>query len=74
MWGPILEKAWAKMKANYVNSDYGYVSNGIRSLTGSPVFHYSTLFFQKDEDINNFFQELKKWNDKNYIIGASTLG
>jgi len=39
MWGPIIEKAWAKMKASYINSDYGYVANGIRSLTGSPVFH-----------------------------------
>ena len=42
LWAPILEKAWAKVKGNYLNSDGGLVSNGIRALTGFPVFTYYT--------------------------------
>lgn len=42
MWGPILEKAWAKLKGNYDNVDGGFLENGIRALTGIPVFAYDT--------------------------------
>ena len=40
MWGPILEKAWAKVKGSYSNADDGYFSTGLRSLLGIPVFYY----------------------------------
>ena len=38
LWGPILEKAWAKIMGNYDNADEGYIKNGISVLTGAPVF------------------------------------
>lgn len=41
LWGPLVEKAWAKIVENYDNSDYGLLKNGIRVLTGAPVFGYS---------------------------------
>lgn len=40
MWAPILEKAWAKVKGNYAQTDGGFVVNGLRSLTGVPTFTY----------------------------------
>ena len=40
MWAPILEKAWAKVKGNYAQTDGGFVVNGLRSITGVPVFTY----------------------------------
>ena len=42
MWGPILEKAWAKVRGSYTNADGGFTENGLRALTGSPVFIHST--------------------------------
>ena len=42
MWGPILEKAWAKLRGSYENADGGLLSNGIRSVTGAPVYLYET--------------------------------
>lgn len=40
MWAPILEKGWAKVKGNYAQTDGGFVVNGLRSITGVPVFTY----------------------------------
>ena len=42
IWGALIEKAWAKVKGNYINSNNGYTINGIRALTGVPVFNYKT--------------------------------
>ena len=40
IWGAILEKAWAKVKGSYEASSDGVMSNGLRALTGAPVFNY----------------------------------
>ena len=40
MWGAILEKAWAKIKGNYMAAEGGFTHSGMRSLTGAPVFSY----------------------------------
>jgi len=42
IWGAIIEKAWAKVKGNYLIADGGLTANGIRALTGFPVIMYST--------------------------------
>ena len=41
MWGPIIEKAYAKMNGNYEFVNGGFVENGIRTLVGAPVFTYN---------------------------------
>ncbi|MFN9900224.1 MAG: C2 family cysteine protease [bacterium] len=38
MWAAIFEKAWSKMKGNYLATESGYISEGINALTGIPVF------------------------------------
>ncbi len=35
-----LEKAWAKVLGNYLKTKSGYLDNGLRFLTGSPIFFY----------------------------------
>lgn len=42
MFSAIVEKAWAKMKGSYSSADTGFNVNGLRALTGSPVFTYKT--------------------------------
>ena len=41
LWGPIVEKAWAKVVGNYANADYGLLKTGLRVVTGAPTFGYS---------------------------------
>ena len=41
IWGAVVEKAYAKVIGNYYKTDGGYLQNGLRVLTGSPVFSYS---------------------------------
>jgi hypothetical protein len=40
MWSAIIEKAWAKLKGSYTRAWNGYSVNGLRSVTGAPVFMY----------------------------------
>ena len=42
MWSALIEKAWAKMKGTYLSADTGFNVNGLRALTGAPVFTYKT--------------------------------
>jgi len=39
-WGAVIEKAWAKVLGNYLKTNAGYIHNGLRFLTGNPVFSY----------------------------------
>ena len=43
IWGPLLEKAWAKVIGNYEIADGGYLENALRQHTGAPVFTYEVL-------------------------------
>lgn len=40
IWGPFLEKGWAKVSGNMELADGGYLENGLRLFTGAPVFSY----------------------------------
>jgi len=42
MWAAIMEKAWAKLKGNYLIAEGGLLENGLHYLVGIPVFRYST--------------------------------
>lgn len=52
IWGAILEKAWAKVKGNYMIADGGYIANGLRSLTGVPVFDYYLGSYTTESELN----------------------
>ena len=40
-WGLIAEKVYAKVVGNYLKTNAGYIHNGLRFLTGNPIFYYS---------------------------------
>ena len=71
IWGPILEKAWAKMKGSYSNADGGFVHSGIRALVGCPVFGYKNALQTSYTTIWTF---LKAADEINYILGSGTGG
>ena len=73
LWGPLLEKAWAKVKGNYAQADGGYTGNGIRALTGVPVYeYYSEDLANRDPD--EIWEVFKVADDLDYIITSGTFG
>jgi len=41
MWAPLLEKAWAKVKGTFSGGEGGFMTTGLRALTGVPVESFS---------------------------------
>lgn len=37
IWGPLYEKAWAKVKGSFDIAEGGYAEMSLRTLTGAPV-------------------------------------
>ena len=58
LWSAILEKAWAKVKGNYILAGDGYNKNALRALTGSPVDEYFSKDFSSTTDSLDAM-----WND-----------
>lgn len=75
VWPSVLEKAWAKVKGNYVIAEGGYLVEGIRALTGLPGFSYSGSKVV-DGTLNSAdtFNLLKAGDAANYIQAAGTSG
>ena len=67
MWGPILEKAWAKVKGSYQSSDGGVLATGMRSLVGAPNFYYYEI-----EDPDEYFELIKAADERGYVMAAET--
>lgn len=42
MWGPLLEKAWSKIDATFLNSEAGFTFQAMRAVLGCPVAYYFT--------------------------------
>ena len=74
MWGAILEKAWAKLKGNYINMNDGYVPNGMRVLTGAPVFSYAMRDLSTPDAGTTFHNLAKANDDLGYIASATVAG
>lgn len=70
MWAPILEKAWAKAKGTYGQTNGGFVVNGLRALTGAPTFTY--YFSSYGLTTAETFSLLDAANTANYPMGAGT--
>ena len=71
IWANLIEKAWAKMKGNYVGVDGGFLESGIRALTGVPVFTY---YVDELTSYTSLWDTLKEAHDLNYLITAATDG
>ena len=74
IWGPVLEKAWAKVRGNFINVDGGVVKNGLRLLTGVPVFTYATNAITTQTALTEAFDRIKQADEANWIMAATTEG
>lgn len=71
VWPIVLEKAFAKLKGNYLNMHGGYMSNVFKSILGVPSSIDYMVSFHSNQDVWNF---VKKSFVSNYPIGFSTDG
>lgn len=75
IWGPLMEKAWAKVKGNYMNAHFDLSANGIRALTGVPVFDYYSDDFSADNDAwEDMWEQILEADKAGYIMSASSNG
>lgn len=72
IWAAILEKAWAKVKGNYAQTNGGFVVSGLRAVTGAPVFTYVPSSSSYDLTDANTFLLLEAADDAGYMLGAGT--
>ena len=73
MWGALLEKAWAKVKGNYMAAEGGFTQTGLRVLTGAPVFDYKGTDYTTT-NIADLFTLVKNADAANYIMTIGTAG
>lgn len=74
MWGAIMEKAWAKMKGNYLISEGGLVENGLHYLVGIPAERYYTSAITSQAEADALWDILVAADAANYLMGVGTAG
>ena len=72
MWAAILQKAWAKVKGNYMTSEYGFFENGIYALTGTPVIRYQTADITSYGDAEKAWAKIRAADAADWLMGAAT--
>jgi len=68
LWGPLVEKAWAKASGNYEFAIGGWPSEAMRFLTGAPSYTYST----SDYSSSAIWTALSAADSASLIITAGT--
>lgn len=64
----MLEKAWAKVRGNYMAAEGDSITNGIRALTGHPTFSYLT----SDMPPSDLFNHIREAEQAGYIMSIRT--
>ena len=57
-----------------MNADAGFVFNGIRALTGVPVFPYFASQLTSNEALDEMFDLLYEAESNNWLMGATSAG
>ena len=70
LWGPLIEKVWAKINGTYENTAAGWQHEACRIFSGAPANDYLTASFTEDQ----IWSILKDSDEKKYILGAGTSG
>ena len=68
VWGPIVEKAIAKLYGNYARIEFGDTIHGVTVLNGSPYIRH----FHKDLNIDQLWELISKFDKEEHrglIIG-----
>jgi hypothetical protein len=75
LWSALLEKAWAKVKGNYILAGDGYNKNALRALTGAPVDEYFSKDFSSTTDsLDAMWNDLQAALAEGSIMIAATAG
>ena len=74
IWVMLLEKAFAKLFGDYLSLETGDVRSALIDLTGCPTqtYHLSSEELKPLIEDDSFFQRIKEWSDKGYLITATT--
>ena len=70
LWGPLLEKMWAKINGNYERTAAGWQHEALRVLSGAPSYDYLTSSYTEDQ----IWTILNSADKAHYIIAAGTSG
>lgn len=74
IWPALLEKAFAKMKGSYDAAQGGFITTGLRALTGAPVFTYYSSEINTNAQSNALWDLMAEGEAKGYLMGAGTDG
>lgn len=69
-WGPMLEKAFAKMYGSYGHLEGGVMSSGVRAMIGG----INTIFPSKSKTEDQIWAELMKQEKTSNIMTSGTNG
>ena len=70
IWGPILEKAFAKFHGNYSHLNYGKPHLAVRTLYGAPALHH----IHKNIGADELWDILQNADENDDVITCSTAG
>lgn len=70
LWGPILEKAWAKVSGNYERINLGGADEAFRFFTGCPT-DYTEFSWLSTDDVWTYLQSA---DNNNYMSELATNG
>lgn len=73
MWAPLLEKAMAKVKGTFSQTERGFITSGLNSITGAPIEIYG-LNRRSVSDISKLFLQMKEMDKQGYLMNAATVG
>lgn len=72
MWGPLLEKTWSKIDANFLSSESGFTFQSMRAILGCPVaYYFNNLTQLSSADLWRTIRS-QMLNNKYFFIASST--
>ena len=73
MWGPLLEKAWAKLRGGYIVAREGMIINAVRSIVNAPIFTYFSSELTTTQKIDDLWTLFATAYTQNYIMGGGAI-
>ena len=70
LFGPLLEKVWAKINGNYERISAGWQHEALRVLSGAPAYDYLTSSYTNDE----IWKLISDALANKFIVGCGTSG
>ncbi len=72
IWVCLLEKAWAKLHKTYARTEAGLPHFATTHLMGTPA--YGVFHNEKKNDIDKFWEDLKRYDKREYFMIAASAG